>query len=262
MAAKHHLEARQRYREIILYKSLAELRTEAARSFLGMLWWILEPILYMSVFYVIFGVLRQRSGTDFITFLLTGLVIWKWFSSTISQGSNAISANAGLLRQVYLPKHVFPYIAILTNFVKFIIVFCFFLVFLQLLDHTPNIYWTALPVLFGVQIILMVALSSLLAGLTPIFPDLKKIIPNVLTLLFFLSGIFFDIQRLPEAVQQWLRLNPMSTIINGYRSVFLYERWPEFGWLGLIGFASIIGYLVARKLIGHYDRIYPRILLR
>ena len=71
----------KRYLEIIYYKTYADLRSEASRSYLGFVWWILEPVLYMSVFYLVFSVIRGQKDEDFILFLLVGLVSWKWFAS-------------------------------------------------------------------------------------------------------------------------------------------------------------------------------------
>ena len=108
--------------QLISYKVYAELRSEIARAYLGILWWVIEPVLYMLAFYVVFAVVMQRGGEGYIVVLLTGLVAWKWFDATVRSGANAISANQGLMQQVYVPKYIFPAIVILTNLIKFVIV--------------------------------------------------------------------------------------------------------------------------------------------
>ena len=67
--------------ELVWYKAYADLRAEAARAYLGVLWWVLEPLLYICVFYVVFGILLDRGGQGFVSFMLCGLVVWRWFSS-------------------------------------------------------------------------------------------------------------------------------------------------------------------------------------
>ncbi len=215
------------YLELIGYKAYAELRAEAARAYLGFLWWIMEPVLYMAVFYVVFGVLFQRGGEDFAPFLLCGLVVWKWFDSTVRSGANAISSNAGLMRQVYLPKFVFPSIVILVNTVKFLVVMGLLLLFLQVYGLPIFTSWLALPLLFATQMLLIAAVTLLAAAVIPFLPDLKLLIDNGLTLLFFLSGVFFGLDTIPEGLRPYFSLNPMATLIDGYRKVLLHGLWPD-----------------------------------
>ena len=95
---------KQRIKDIIYFKTYAELKAESHRYYLGILWWLIEPIIYMLVFYFVFGVLFQRGTEDFVPFLLTGLVFWHWFQSTVMQSADTISANRFLLNQVFVPN--------------------------------------------------------------------------------------------------------------------------------------------------------------
>lgn len=250
-----------RFIELILFKAYAELKAEAARNYVSFLWWMIEPVIYMGAFYVVFGIVFQRGGENFVAFLLCGLVAWKWFSSTVNQGASSILSNTGLIRQVYLEKIIFPGAVLITNTVRFSFIFVLFIIFLLIYGIYPQIEWISLPVVLFVQFVFTAACAGLASVMVPFIPDLKLLINNGLLLMFFLSGIFFDIAAVPERLRVYLCLNPMMVIINGYREILLRGRWPEWNSMAVIGILSIIGIYFAHRLIMKYDRLYPKVLM-
>ena len=246
--------------DLIRYKVYAELSAEAARTFLGILWWLIEPILYMSVFYFIFGVMFQRGGEGFVYFLLVGLVVWKWFDSAIRSGMVSLQTNAAVIQQVYQPKFIFPVIIVLINTAKFLLVMLLLLLFLLVTGHPVSLTWLALLPLIGVQFVLIVGITSMCATVIPFLPDLKWVVDNGLTMLFFLSGVFFDISAMPEHLQGWLRLNPMAVLIDSYRSVLLLGQMPDWGHVFWVLLFSCVLVVAALQLFSRYDRIYPKLV--
>src|SRR5688572_12050636 len=103
-----------RYNEILLYGVYSDLRTEVSRRFLGFLWWGLEPVMYMATFYLIFGLTLKQGDDNYVSFLLTGMVAWKWFDGSVRLASSAITANASLVQQIYVPKYIFVLIPVFT----------------------------------------------------------------------------------------------------------------------------------------------------
>lgn len=250
----------RKYTELVRYKVAADLRAEAARTYLGFVWWVLDPIILMAIFYVLFGLLLQRGGEHFVQFLLIGLVSWRWFHITVFNGSNALPAGHGLIRQVYLPKLLLPLVAILTELVKFAVVLILLLTFLWASGFGPGPVWLALPVLLLVQLALIGGVTLLLASLVPFLPDLKPLIGHLLQMLFFLSGIFYDPAEIPEAYRGYFFLNPMAALIDGYREVLLHDRWPG-GWrlLAIAGLSAGL-IMLARTILQRYDRVYPKLI--
>lgn len=249
------------YLQLILFKTYADLRAEAARTYINFLWWIIEPILYMGVFYVVFGLLFQRGQGNFVPFLLCGLVTWKWFDSSLRNGAVAITANNGLMQQVYLPKIIFPSITIVTNTIKFVFILIMLLLFLQWYGASIGMAYVALPLALGVQLLFITACTYLAAAVVPLLPDIKLLIDNGLTLLFFLSGIFFSGDTIPEQYQFYFYLNPMAFLIESYRNILLDNRWPDWQGLGWIILASLAGIYMGQRLLTRFDRTYPRTLL-
>jgi lipopolysaccharide transport system permease protein len=248
--------------QLILYRIYADLKAEADRGYLGFLWWIVEPILFMAAFYVVFGIVMQRGEEGFVYFLLTGLIIWKWFGQSVSMASNSLLAHKNLINQVKLPVVIFPSISVGTTTVKFSIVFILLLIFLVISGGgKPSLYWLLLPIIICIQFIFILSICFISAAIVPVFPDLRLIIDNGLLLLFFLSGVFFDIESLPEDITALVYINPMAMLIDAYRSVLLHAEPPRFDLLFAVVIASIIllvgGFQILRKL----NPVYPRIVL-
>jgi lipopolysaccharide transport system permease protein len=246
--------------DLIVQEAKAGLRAEASRGYLGVLWWVIEPVMYMSVFYIAFAHLLHRGDENYVTFLLTGLIAWKWFHATLNTGANSLVANAGLMNQIYVPKIVFPLTNVAVNTFKFLFILAILLLFLQFTSAGVTRVWLLLPVLVATQLLLISAVTSLLAAIMPFFPDLKAIFDNVLMMLLFLSGVFYDIARLPANMQEALMLNPMAVLIVMYRKVLLSGSPPD--WLQLAGVLSfsVVILLLAMWLLRRFDRVYPKIV--
>ncbi len=245
--------------ELIFYKAYADIRAESSRSYLGLLWWIIEPILYLSAFYILFVLILQRNDPNFIPSFLCGSVVWKWFDSGIKGGSHTISSHHELLQQVYVPKFIFPIIAVLGSTARFIPVFLVFTVFLLLYGISANYSWLAIPLIIFVQFFLIIAAAMLVGAITPFLPDLRVAIDNVMMLLFFLSGIFFNINEVHEPVKSYLLLNPMARLIAEYRNVMIRGVWPNFENLILIFFISIATIVLALILLKRMDQRYGKV---
>ncbi|MDM8547028.1 ABC transporter permease [Candidatus Venteria ishoeyi] len=249
-----------RYFELVLYKTYADLKAESERTYLGFLWWVFEPILFMGVFYVIFGLLMKRGTEDFVPFLLIGLTTWQWLKSCISHGALSITNGRHLMQRVHLPKVIFPIVVILTDSVKFVFIFVLLLIFLWLSGYTPNLNYWALPLVLFTQLLVIIAVTLLEAAIVPFVPDLRFVIETVLHALFFLTGIFFNAADIvPEEFKFYFYLNPMANLIEDYRNILMYDRLPDFSSLAVIAACSLFTIWLAVRIIKRYEYVYPRI---
>lgn len=249
-----------KYLDIIFFKTWADLKAEASRAYIGFLWWFIEPILYMATFYLLFGLGLRYGGDNFVYFLLCGLIPWKWFSSTVANGSRSIEANGGLILQVYLPKHILPAITVLINTAKFSIIFLLLLVFLSISGFSPTLAWVVLPILILVQFLLVLTTTSLLAAMVPFVPDIKFVIENTLLLLMFLSGIFFDIEKFSPNIKAILYLNPVALLVKNYRLVLLEQQWPEASDLMYVVGISLLFGILAYYILSKFNRRYAKVV--
>lgn len=250
-----------RHLEITLYRAGAELKRDAARSYLGVAWWFLEPILYMAVFYLVFGLGMRRSGPDYVVYLLAGLVVWKWLDGAVRSASGVILGSIGLMQQVYLPKLILPALVVVMHTYKFAIVFGVYLLFLLIgWEVSATQYWISLPLLIFTQLLFVCGMAFLASALVPLIPDLKYLVDFGMTLLFFMSGIFFDINDLTPEIKVWLEYNPMVFFIDSYRDVLLYGQWPDWANLAEVLLISLGVMTMACWILLRLDRYYPRVV--
>ncbi len=246
--------------QIVKYRSLAELRAEVRRGYLGVLWWIIEPLLYMGVFFAVFAVGLRSGGPNAVLFFLTGLVPWKWFATSVSKAGGVLELNGNIIKQVNLPIYIFPSVTIFVNAFKFLVVFLILLLFLVFYSHPVyEIWWALIPVLI-VQLVFTAAIAFWLSAIVPIFPDLHNVIPNCLTLLFFLSGIFFDMSMMDEKMRSLLMLNPVAFLVDSYRAVLVHGNVPDFQNLFILLVISSVLLAGACRFLAWYAHEYPKII--
>jgi lipopolysaccharide transport system permease protein len=242
----------------IWHRVLTELTSEASSTYLSHVWWILEPCLMIGVFYVIFGMLFERGGEGYVSFLILGVTAWLWFAHSVAKATLSIRSKLGLMRQVYVAKYVFPFSAVLFNVFKHFFVL---LVLMSLLAYlnSPSVIWLFYFLVFAVQLIFILAVSTIVAALVPFIPDLAKIVPPMLYLTMFLSGVFYPQSMiLPEYVPHF-RYNPMAGLIMEYRKVMLDYQLPDFVYLGKVALYSGILLLIGLWILRRFDRTYPRL---
>jgi lipopolysaccharide transport system permease protein len=248
------------HKDLILYKSWADLRSEARRYYISYAWWILEPIMEMFIFYLVFGVLLVRGGENFIQFLLVGLVTWKWFGTTVQHCGISIISARGIISQSSLPKIIFPTVHIVTDSFKALIVLLLVIIFLVFTGFPINKTYVVIPFIAFIQVLLIMAVGYSLGAIVPYFPDLTIIIGLFLRIMFYLSGIFYDPSTISEDKRALLFLNPMAKIIDTYRGVLMHQAWPDPYPLIKIGLVSVFIIIGASTFIKRNDTIYPKIV--
>jgi lipopolysaccharide transport system permease protein len=241
--------------ELILFSTYAELRAERARSYLGLLWWIVEPAMNMGVYYLVFAVIFRMGGADYIPFLLIGLTLWQWFKSCISHGGYSIWQQLPLIRQVKLPLQVFPSVQILADTVKFLCILGILLIILWSTGYPPNVAYVALLPVLLVELIFVAACTYVVAAVVPLVPDLRFIIEQVLQVVMFLSGIVFSLDGLPPPLRRWFELNPIVELVDAGRGILMRGAWPDWFALGRVALISLALYALGSLLI---TRLTPR----
>jgi len=252
---------RQRsYWELVFFKALAELKAESKRTYLSFLWWILDPLMTMAIFYLVFGVFLQHRRPDFVPFLLIGITIWNGFANPIRHGSSALFQNLPLMQQTYLPKWVFPMVVVVMDWLKFSIVLGLLLIFLWSYGFRWTSTHLALFPLLGLLLMLTTSIALLVAAFVPFLPDLRFLIDNFLHLLFFLSGIFYSPDMLRPEHREILYLNPVAVLVESFRRVLMAGEWPNWERLLPVAFESSFLLLLAWSLLRRWDRLYPKII--
>jgi lipopolysaccharide transport system permease protein len=251
-----------RFWQLVWMKVGLNLRTEISVYYLSYAWWVLEPILYMAVFYVVFGIFRNRGGSDFVAFLLTGLVPWLWFSKSVGNSMLSMISGRSLIGQRRITKAFFPLVIVCQDLVKQVVIFLLLLAFLLIYGIEPTRYWLWIIPLALVQFILIVAFALLSSLLVAFVRDFQFMIRTGLILGMFSSGIFYHYKELLIGRHHNLFLsNPMASLLESYRNVLLRGEEPLTNFLLYTLAGSIVALIVLLALIERYDNRLTRMLI-
>jgi len=249
-----------RYLTLVFYLTYAELKSESKKFFVSYLWWIVEPVVNMAVYYVVFGVLLNRGTDNYIAFLLIGLIPWRWFSAAVMQSSMIIGQQKQLIKRVVVPKTIFPTVNVLTHTFKFVIVFAVLVLFLMILGMNPSIHYLALIPLLISQFFFILGVSYVLCSFVPFMMDLKLAINSAIMMLFFLSGIFFSGENLTGNARTLFYLNPLAHMIEAYRDILLKQHWPSSLGIFILFSLGVVAMFLGRFLLHKWSHMYPKVL--
>lgn len=230
----------------ILVDTMARLslKAEARRFYFGFWWWVIEPMLYVAVFYTVFYQLLATRTPDFLMFLVVGKFAFIWFSKTVNYAANSLVNNAGLIGRMDMPKTLFPMAVILECSYRQLAVFALMGVFLILDGHMPTWHWLwALP-LIAVEGLLIVVCGLLASVLVCIKRDFALLIGLGMLFLLFMSGVFWDLNSIAsdETRQALLFWNPVAFLLDSFRQVLLWQQAPNLK--HLLGLAVFLGALL------------------
>lgn len=247
--------------DVFLTKLKFNLKSEASKTYLGYIWWVLEPALYVAVLYLVFGTFRAAGGPDFVTFLVCGILPFLWFSKSVSNSTLSITNGRGLINQVQISKAFFPMLVVAQDLVKQF--FVFLLMFGVLIGYGLEVQssWLYTPLIALTQLLLIIACALFVASITPFIPDFRYIVATGMTLLLFMSGIFYDYRTVVLAKHQALFLsNPMANLLENYRRVLMRGEPPDLWALFAISLASLVAVWLMLQFYRRMDTAYARLV--
>ncbi len=209
---------------IVLVDTRAKLtlKAEASKLYLSFLWWILEPMLFVAVFYFVFSVLLGTREPNFLLFLMCAKIPYMWFSKAVTSASVSITGNRGIISQIDIPKAIFPYAAIQVAAYKEIPVFLMLFGACMYFGYMPSLSWLWLIPLLITFYLMIVTFGLLTAILVCYIEDMRMLINMGMTFIMFTSGVFFDIGDIREPVKSYLlTFNPMAFFFDAFRLVLM-----------------------------------------
>jgi len=227
------------YLRLIDVMARMALRADASRFFFGYIWWVLEPLLWVAVFYLVFVTILGSRQPDFLLFLATGKLAFVWFSKSVTQASNSIVAGKGLVGRINVPKTIFPMAVVQEGLYRQIVVFALMFTFLLSNGYEITLNWLYLVPLVLVNYVVIVACALVGACLVCLARDFNPLISLGMMFLIFTSGIFWDARELgdPHKTELVLALNPLAFLIDAYRQITMHDTPPDMLHLLAIGAA-------------------------
>lgn len=237
-----------------------DFKVKYKRSVLGILWSLLNPLLTMTVMTIVFSQMFkfQVEGVNYIVYLMTGIIMFNYFSGASSSAMTSVVENFTLINKVYIPKYIFPiskclFVGIdflLTLIPWFIIILLTYFGLGQYTCHI-NIYFLLLPYIFLCLFLFAAGMGLLLSCISVFLRDIFHIYGIILTLWNYLTPVFYSIEILPNFLQTLMKFNPLYQFINCARTIVLYGQAPNLAHLGIIGIMGfgmfLIGALIFRS---------------
>lgn len=209
-----------RFRELFYILSWRDIKVRYKQTAIGAAWSILRPLLTMLVFTFVFSRVAKLvapGDTPYAILVLTGLLPWQLFSTSLSEASNSLVGNANLITKVYFPRLIIPASAVITSFVDFAISFSLLLVMLILFQVVPSWQIIFLPLLLILLICSSFGISLYMTALNVKFRDFRHVIPFFVQFGLYVSPIGFSSDVVPEKWRFLYSCNPMVGIVDGFR---------------------------------------------
>ena len=242
-----------RYRELFYILSWRDLKVRYKQTVVGVLWAVLRPFLTMVVFTVVFGKLAKmepEGNVPYAIMVFAAMLPWQFFSNALSEASNSLIGNANLLSKVYFPRLIVPASSVITSFVDFMISFALLIVLMFYYQYVPSWRIVFLPIYISLSFLAAFGLGLYLTALNVKYRDFRYIIPFIVQFGLYISPVGFSSNVIPEQWKPLYYLNPMVTIIDGFRWCIIKDSPTDP--LSIYAFASVamsvlIMYFAIRK---------------
>ena len=219
-----------------------DFKVKYKRSVLGVLWSLLYPVLNMAVMALVFSNIFKFStpGVNYLVYVLSGLIIFNYFSEASNLAMSSIVANFSLINKIYIPKYIFPLSKCLFVGINFLLTLIPLYIVIFATGTGINIYHLVLPYAYICLFMFTLGMGLILATISVFLRDMFYIYSIVLTLWTYLTPIMYDIAIIPAKFQLILKLNPMYHYIDFIRKIILYHQMPSAFTFAVCGISSVI----------------------
>jgi lipopolysaccharide transport system permease protein len=210
--------------EILKVLTYKEWIVKYKGTYLGYLWSIAHPLMLATVFYIGFKIVMKVPIPNYTLFLVVALFPWQWFVNSVGSGTWSFVANAALIKKTLFPKYLLPLSNVMVDMLHFLVSLPVIAIILYLY-HQPLFYisWIwLLPLMLLLQVALSFFLSLLFGTLNLFYRDIDRLVSLLLTLLMYLSPVFYATEMIPEKFRPFFYLNPVFPLINMWRDLFMH----------------------------------------
>lgn len=215
-----------KYKHLLWELVIRDIKVKYKKSYLGILWSVLNPLLMMVVIDIVFSNLFRFSIPNYPIYLLTGQTAFNFFSEATNMGMSSIINNSSLIKKVYIPKYIFTTARVLSSFVN--LLFSLAAILIMLVITKTKLTWTILlfPIPLLYLLLFSMGIGLILAAYAVFFRDLIHLYGVLLTAWMYITPIFYPANIIPKEYQVLLELNPLYYMVEYFRDVVLYSKVP------------------------------------
>lgn len=241
------------YKYFLISNIKKDINVKYKGSILGIFWTFINPLSLTFVYYFIFSYILKYKEDNYATFLLVGILSWNYFSRGISNGTTSININGNLLKKIYFPRIILPLTISITELINFFISILIILIVVIFTGIGFSIHFIFFPVIALIQFTLILGIILITCTLNVFFRDIEYIVDFILKLFYYITPVFYAADLLKGSqFEIFIKLNPMTIIIESYRNILINHSFPNFLNLGLVFLFSLfilfIGNLIFKKL--------------
>lgn len=242
------LKAIWRYRDLMMLLVRRDFVSVYKQTILGPIWFFIQPILTSLTFTLIFGAVAQLStdGNPDFLFYLAGITLWTYFSDCLTKTSTTFTANASVFGKVYFPRLIMPLSVLISNLIKLGIQLLIFIISWIYYLSNDNVhpqwelFWL-IPVLILLMAGLGLGFGILISSMTTKYRDLSFLVAFGVQLLMYASSVVLPVSSMSEKIKTMMLLNPLTSIIEAFKYVFLGSGYFDMMWLMYsVGFMFIL----------------------
>lgn len=249
------------YRDLFFILTLRDIKVRYKQTFLGVLWVVIQPLLMMLVFTLFFGRLAKipSDGIPYPLFAYAGLLPWTFFSNALNSSGNSLVGNSSLITKVYFPRMIIPIAAVGAGLIDFGIAFALLvlLMFYYGVGFSPNILM--LPILALLTALLAIGLGMWMSALNVKYRDIRYALPFLIQIWLFATPVIYPSSLIPENWRWLYRLNPLTGLIEGYRSA-IFGKSFDFAGLGISIFIILIILIYSAYTFRQMERSFADIV--
>ena len=237
-------------RNLLYQMVVSDLKAHEKDMMLGYVWWVLDPILLMLIFWILIGKIFQRGGPDFPLFVLCGLFPHRAFTVSFSQSVTSVASAFGVISQINFPRVYLALTTVISNHFKLLFGFLVLILVSIIYEKPLGLHLFLLLVPYSIQVVLVSGVAMIMSVLGVYFRDLLYLSQFIARLLLYLSPILYSPERIPEHFRNIYMLNPLASLYVTYRSIVMQTPIN----LQYVGIAAIealtillMGYLIFSK---------------
>lgn len=232
-------------RELLYFLVWRDVKVRYKQTVLGIGWSVLQPFLTMVVFTIFFGRLAKvpSDGVPYPLFSLAALVPWTYFATAASNGAASLVGSQHLVAKVYFPRILVPLAAVLMPVVDLVVSFGMLIVLMAWYHVAPTPAIVALPLYAALGVLTAFAVTLWTSALTVRYRDARYVLPFVIQIWLFISPVAYPASMVPERWRPMYALNPMATVVEGFRSSLLGTPAP--GAMAVIALVTVAAALTA-----------------
>lgn len=240
----NYLKTFNKYKYMLKLFVSRDIEKKYKGAYLGVAWSLLNPLLQMIVLTIIFSALFSRDIVNFPMYLLTGKIIFDFFSSCTNASLKSITGSAALLKKINFPKYMVVLSTVISNFIIFLISFIDLFLIMLITKVTPQWSILIMPVYLLLFFIFVLGFSLLLSILNAYFRDIQHLYSVFIMFLTYFSAIFYPTDIVPEQFQFLFKLNPVYQFIEGFRAILYEGILPNFENLLICTFYTVLSLII------------------